>query len=147
MSTVTGDRYGGEWLRERFSEYGITYLVGKKVRSELYLELLPLLNSGRVELLDHPRLVKQLCELERRTARSGKDSIDHPPGSHDDIGNAVAGAIWLAAKKQIKLKGFVGDWGDSPSPAPRGLSDMHDRDSDSFGYFDGGNIDSWIRGR
>jgi hypothetical protein len=34
--------------------------------------------------------------LERRTARGGRDSIDHGPGAHDDIANAVAGAIVLA---------------------------------------------------
>ena len=45
------------------------------------------------ELLDHPRLVSQLCGLERRTARSGKDSIDHAPGGHDDVANAAAGAL------------------------------------------------------
>jgi hypothetical protein len=53
------------------------------VRSDLYRDLLPLVNSGRVELLDHPRLVAQLCALERRTARSGKDSTDHGPGVLD----------------------------------------------------------------
>jgi hypothetical protein len=57
----------------------------------LYRDLLPLLNSGRVELLDHPRSVAQLCGLERRTARGGRDSIDHAPGAHDDLANAVAG--------------------------------------------------------
>ena len=35
--------------------------------------------------------------LERRTARGGRDSIDHGPGAHDDIANAVAGALVLAA--------------------------------------------------
>jgi hypothetical protein len=58
---------------------------------------LPILNGGRAELLDHPRLVAQLCALERRTARGGRDSIDHPPGAHDDIANAVAGAIVTAS--------------------------------------------------
>jgi hypothetical protein len=46
-------------------------------------------------LLDHPRLVTQLCGLERRTARGGRDSIDHAPGGHDDLANAVAGAAAL----------------------------------------------------
>ena len=59
------------------------------------LALLPLLNSGKVDLLDNSRLVSQLCGLERRTARSGKDSVDHPPGQHDDVANAVAGACVL----------------------------------------------------
>jgi hypothetical protein len=42
-------------------------------------------------LLDDPRLIDQLCALERRTARGGRDSIDHPPGAHDDVVNTVAG--------------------------------------------------------
>jgi hypothetical protein len=45
-------------------------------------------------LLDHPRLVNQLIALERRTARGGRDSIDHAPGgAHDDVVNACAGAL------------------------------------------------------
>jgi hypothetical protein len=52
-----------------------------------------LLNAGRVELLDHPRLAAQLVGLERRTARSGKDSVDHTPGGHDDVANAAAGVL------------------------------------------------------
>ena len=38
-------------------------------------------------------LLERLETLERRTARSGKDTIDHPPGAKDDICNAVAGVV------------------------------------------------------
>ena len=62
-------------------------------KSDLYHDLLPLLNARRIELLNLPRLSAQLCGLERRTARSGKDSIDHAPGGHDDLVNAVAGVL------------------------------------------------------
>jgi hypothetical protein len=62
--------------------------------------LLPTLNAKRVELLDHPRLVSQLCRLKRKTARSGKDSIDHAPGARDDLVNSVAGAVALALSHQ-----------------------------------------------
>jgi len=62
--------------------------------------LLPTLNAKRVELLDIPRLVSQLCSLERRTARGGRDSIDHPPGGRDDVVNSVAGAAALALGHQ-----------------------------------------------
>jgi hypothetical protein len=55
------------------------------------------LNSRKVQLLDDRRLISQLHGLERRTARGGRDSIDHGPGAHDDIANAVAGALVLAA--------------------------------------------------
>jgi hypothetical protein len=96
ICTVTGDRYAGEWPREQFRHHGIDYRVSEKVRSDLYRDLLPLLNSAQVELLDNSRLFGQLCSLERRTARGGKDSIDHAPGAHDDIANAAAGAVVLA---------------------------------------------------
>jgi hypothetical protein len=93
LSSVEGDRYAGEWPRERFSVHGIDYRPAAKPKSELYRELLPLLNSGRATLLDLPRLVGQLAGLERRTARGGRDSIDHAPGAHDDVANAAAGAL------------------------------------------------------
>ncbi len=79
LSSVVGDRYAGEWPRERFAAHGINYQVSDKTKSELYLELLPVTNAGQIELLDHSKLVSQLCNLERRTSRAGKDSIDHAP--------------------------------------------------------------------
>jgi len=93
IAQVMGDRYAGEWPRERFAAHGITYQACEKPKSELYALLLPMLNSRKVALLDHPRLVSQLCALERRTAWAGRDSIDHPPGGQDDAANAVAGAV------------------------------------------------------
>lgn len=96
LSVVVGDRYAGSWPAEVFGKYGVEYKASEETKSAIYINLLPQLNSGRVELLDHPRLIAQLCALERRTARSGRDSIDHPPGAHDDVANAVAGALGLA---------------------------------------------------
>jgi len=107
ISTVRGDRYGGEWPRERLRTHGIEYHVADKPKSDIYRDLLPLLNSGRVEFLDHPRLTAQLCSLERRTARGGRDSIDHPPGAHDDLINAAAGAIVTASRAAMQRVPFV----------------------------------------
>jgi hypothetical protein len=97
---VTGDRYGGEFPREQFRKRGITYNVSDRVKSDIYVDFLPLLNSGRVMLPRNEKLIRQLCSLERTTVRgSGKDTIDHPRdcGMHDDLANAVAGAAVLAA--------------------------------------------------
>ena len=93
VTTVVGDHYGGEWPREQFRRRGIEYALSSRAKSEIYGELLPLLNSGRAELLDHPRLLAQLAGLERRTSRAGRDTIDHAHGAHDDVANAVAGAL------------------------------------------------------
>ena len=90
---VSGDKFAAAWPVERFKAHGITYEQSAAPKSDIYRDFLPLLNSQRVDLLDHARLVTQLCSLERRTARSGKDSIDHAPGAHDDIANAVAGVL------------------------------------------------------
>jgi hypothetical protein len=93
---VYGDRYGGEWPREQFRKHGVNYEPSAKSKSEIYADLMPLINSRAIDLLDHDRLVTQFMSLERRTARGGRDSIDHAPGSHDDIANAVAGALVTA---------------------------------------------------
>jgi hypothetical protein len=105
---VTGDRYGGIWVETAFKKAGISYEASERSKSQIYGEFLPLINSGRVELLDHKRLVSQLTNLERRTARGGKDTIDHPqgPGQHDDIANAAAGALVLAAGTPSKAESF-----------------------------------------
>jgi len=95
---VVGDRYAGEWPREQFRKHGLSYDVAERPKSDLYRDLLPGLTSGTLELLDHPRLIAQLCGLERRTARGGRDSIDHAPGGHDDLANAVAGALLAAVR-------------------------------------------------
>ncbi len=97
-ASVSGDRYAGEFPRELFQKRGVTYRPSERSKSELYVELLPLINSRRVELLDDRKAIAQLVGLERRTARSGKDSIDHAPGGHDDRINAIAGALVLAQK-------------------------------------------------
>jgi hypothetical protein len=95
-SMVYGDRYGGEWPREQFRKLGVHYEPVTKVKGELYQDILPLLNSGAVDLLDNDRMINQFISLERRTARGGKDSVDHPRGMHDDLCNAAAGAIVMA---------------------------------------------------
>jgi hypothetical protein len=96
LSTIEGDRYAGMWPREAFSKQGISYRVASRTRSELYLNILPELNSKSIALLDHPKVVSQFAGLERRTSRGGRDMIDHAPGQHDDIVNAIAGALLLA---------------------------------------------------
>jgi hypothetical protein len=96
---VTGDRYAGEWPREAFRKQGIVYEPSDRNKSELFIDCLPLFMSGRVSLIDNPRLVSQFAGLERRVGRSGRDSVDHAPGAKDDVANSAAGALVLATSK------------------------------------------------
>jgi hypothetical protein len=87
----------------------------------LYVDLLPLINSRRIELLDHPKLISQLCSLERCTARGGRDSIDHPPNAHDDLANVCAGLAASALNKyggyDVTMNWVDGDNADDPDGA------------------------------
>ena len=87
-----------------FAKAGIKYELAPDPKSAIYGGFLPLINSGKVRLLGNKRLVNQLIGLERRTSRAGRDSIDHAPGGHDDIANAVAGALLLATAKLPKMR-------------------------------------------
>jgi len=93
LSTVTGDRYGGIWPRDRFSVHGIEYKASELTKSDIYREIVAPINGGRVVLLDLTVLVSQFIGLERRVARGGRDSVDHAPGGRDDVANAAAGAL------------------------------------------------------
>jgi hypothetical protein len=75
---MKGDRFA-EWSKERFRVHGIEYVVAEKAKADR--DLLPILNAGRAELLDHPRLIVQLCGLERSVTRSGKEQINPAPGA------------------------------------------------------------------
>lgn len=95
ITRVTGDRFAGEWPRERFEEIGIEYAICDKTKSEIYKDVLPELNSGMIELLDIRRLRGQISSLERRVIAGGREIIDHPPRAHDDVANAGLGVVWL----------------------------------------------------
>jgi hypothetical protein len=99
VTRAESDHWGGDWVGESFRKGGISVVPSAKPKSDLYRELLPMLNAGRCSLLDSQRLISQLCSLERRVGRGGRDSIDHPVGAHDDVANAAAGALLLAGTK------------------------------------------------
>ena len=88
--------------------------VAEQTASDYYLSFLALISSGRVELPDDPRMVSQFLQLERRVRPGGKDSVTHPAGLgfHDDVANAVAGAVCEAGRGEgkgaaIRIGGYI----------------------------------------
>ena len=133
--TCTGDAYAAEWSKTAFKNNGIEYGRSSrsdwktgasalrkvaKPKSELYASLLPRLHSGEVELLDDDILVSQVASLQRRTRSGGRDSIDHPPGGHDDLANCLAGVVNVAAERVV-FAGFIGDRSDPSDDRPKWL--------------------------
>ena len=91
VDNVVGDKWAIGFVEAAFRRQGIRYEPSAAPKSDLYRELATMMNAGRVKIIDDKRLQKQLLGLERRTARGGRDSIDHAPNGHDDVANAVAG--------------------------------------------------------
>ncbi|GEK72947.1 MULTISPECIES: hypothetical protein [Halomonas] len=93
---IVSDRFAGTWPADEFKKHGIECEQSASPKSQLYADALSRFNSGQVELPPDDKLVTQLCNLERRTSRGGRDSIDHPAGQHDDRANAVCGLLDVA---------------------------------------------------
>jgi hypothetical protein len=127
VSRVTGDNYAREWVAGAWRDTGREYVRSPQPKGEIYLECVPVFTRGLVRLPDHARLIRELRLLERRTHRSGKDTVDHPRSGHDDHANCVCGVInvitqaaRLAAQEPQIVMPFVawgsprkvgGDWG------------------------------------
>jgi hypothetical protein len=101
---VESDRYGGDWPAQAFRRYGVVCRQSAAPKSSIYLSLLPLINSGRVDVPDIPELIRELRGLERRQGTT-RDHVDHVPGGRDDRANSFAGAVVLAASRYVRPAG------------------------------------------
>jgi hypothetical protein len=115
---VTGDRFAKGFTAESFRANGVEYREADQTTSDYYIGFQPILNSGRVRLLDSRRLSTQLCSLERKQSRIGaKDSIGHPFGGHDDCALVVAALMsrivgGSGAPALIKYRDFLDSNGE-----------------------------------
>lgn len=105
LTQVTGDRYGGDWPSTEFLAQGIYYQPSERIKSDIYLEILPHFSTGAIQLLDNRTLTTQLAQLERRTG-AGRDRVDHPPRGADDSANAACGALLLAVRGTMTAEEF-----------------------------------------
>jgi hypothetical protein len=95
LSSTVGDKYAAGWVPDGFGKEGVSYAYAEVDRSQAYLNVLPKFMSGKVRLLDSPRLISQFASLERRTTPVGRDKVDHGPGGKDDCCNAAALALTI----------------------------------------------------
>lgn len=99
-------------MRERFRAEGLRYIEPELKRPNdpeatryldkclAYAEVEPLCAQGRIDLLDHLQLIRELKCLERRARAGSKPLVDHPTGGYDDHANALA----LAAVSAMRPK-------------------------------------------
>jgi hypothetical protein len=126
IAKITGDNYGGELAKQPVRRAGISYELSTKHTSQLYLDpFLGMLNARKIDLPRNERAINQICSLERSVQRSGRDQITHPTHGHDDLANAIAGAVDLARNSSsYTLAPFAPDYQDpdaAPPPASQEL--------------------------
>ncbi len=106
VSVIYGDAFAGDWCSAEFAKHGLSYMRSPLVKTDLFLEALPVILSGACELPDPAasaegrRLFRELVGLQRRVgkSRSGREEIIKPRGQGDDAANAVCGALALARR-------------------------------------------------
>ena len=100
VSSVTGDRYAGEFPRELFRKHGVNYELSEQTKCDLFRDLLPRLNSVSILLPRHDRLISQLVSFERTVSRGGRTPFRIRLAGTTDVANAVAGRG--RARRQIR---------------------------------------------
>jgi hypothetical protein len=104
LREVIGDRYAANWTREAFQQAKVMYRDAELDKSTAFLECEPLFAQCRVELLDHPQLIRELKILERRPHAGGRTIVDHPRGGSDDFANALCVAAAHAISKAASVR-------------------------------------------
>lgn len=121
LARVTGDHWAKGWPTDGFKQHGVDYVLAPLTKSEYYTAMLPLINSGRIELPDNAKLLGQLLSLERQTSRLGKDSISHPPNGRDDMINSAAIAAVMAMRRPMLNSEGVAERERRSAPVPTGV--------------------------
>ena len=92
-------------------EKAVASVKADKNKSQIFLEMLPIICSGQCELLDNEKMVAQFGNLLRKTSSGGADKIIKTAGSHDDIANACSGSVVYASKSSSAWVGGIGVFG------------------------------------
>jgi hypothetical protein len=89
ISTMAANRWARRFPAEQMRKHGTDKRHSERNKSEIYRDVLAAINSGRCELLDHPRPITQersqrrlddVQPARRRRARTGphnRDSVNH----------------------------------------------------------------------
>jgi hypothetical protein len=102
ITEIESDKFAGGFHSSEWEANGIRFRPCERTTSENYQHALPLLLSGRVRLVNVPKLRTQFASLERRIQGvSGREAISHPAvgSAHDDVCCAVAGAMVAAGNR------------------------------------------------
>jgi len=102
LNSLTGDQYCFDLIRQHLDKLGIyyrKYSFDARTRPEIFANLRYLLSQRKIELLDHPELLRQLRSLQEHRTDRGQVDIRPAGGAKDDLAVAVALAAHELAKE------------------------------------------------
>jgi hypothetical protein len=117
VGVIHSDNWGGGLPPDLYLKEGIRTIT-LPPKTQLYLDLLHIVNSSRLRALDHPQTLAEAVALERRVRFGGGETIDHPAhgNAHDDCVNVLAAAVHVAASKpsMFKISESAMRWSETP---------------------------------
>ena len=93
INVVHGDQYAAAAIQQEFLKLGITYkemTFVRHTRAQLFNNLKHLIQQERIELLDEPKLLRQLRSLEEHICGDGNIDVRPDSGQKDDVAIVVA---------------------------------------------------------
>jgi Terminase large subunit, ATPase domain len=105
INSAVGDQWCSDVIRQYLLKLGVSYEIsvfGGQTRAKLFTNLKHLLVQGKIQLLDHPELLRQLRNLQEERTDRGQIDVRPSGGMKDDLAVAVA----LAASELTK--GLIG---------------------------------------
>lgn len=95
VSEVLGDQYCAQPIKEALARHGVRFqerAFSARFKAEIYHSLKHVLNQGTIELLDHPKSLRELGNIELRLTSGGNAQIGAPEigGYHDDYATVIA---------------------------------------------------------
>jgi hypothetical protein len=102
LSSATSDTHASGWVESEYRKHGVQIDITKLSKSDIYLEFVGLLATGRLWLVADDRARQQFLGLERRLEKSGIERVDHAPygGPGDDLANVIAGVSTILAQER-----------------------------------------------
>ena len=93
LNVLQGDQFAAVAIKQEFLKLGITYdefTFSRNTRAQLFNNLRHIIEQQRIELLDHPELLRQLRSLEVHRSADGNVDIRPADGQKDDLAVVLA---------------------------------------------------------
>lgn len=141
---VMADQHYRESISEHLDVHGLVYIPAPTTPSEAYIKARQMVREGRIKLPKHPRLLRQLREVQVRPTSGGGVSIVLPryrTGGHGDLASAFV--LALAQLHDHSMTGEVVN-----PPAKRGGDpdwEAHQRDLRRAKVAQTNEVPSWDR--